>query len=490
MKILFIGAEAAPFIKSGGLGDVLGSLPQALHDIGLDVRVLVPHYGVIDNSAHHLTYAFDFQFERNTGTADVIISKTEHGGVPYYFLRSWPFFSDPYFYTDANWDSQRYTFFAQVSFAFMWHLKNGADPTSDPWFPDIIHVNDWHTGLIPYLLKFVSENDDWGQLASVLTIHNMAYQGAEADKWIDQAGVPPRVHPALLQHDKTGNMLGIGIAYADKINTVSPQHAIELHYPRFGEGLEGIIWYRDKDFSGILNGLDMERHNPATDPDLFHNYSVENFRSIRRKNKTELQTQLNLPLRPEVPVIGMVSRLVDQKGIDFGVDALRRICVDTDIQVVALGTGQSEIEEQLWRLGNDFHGKVRALTYFDPILAQRIYAASDLFLVPSRYEPCGITQMMAMRYGSLPIVRETGGLMDTVVNFDGNKGEAGTGFRFLWETSDAVVGTIRWALDTYHNQPKAFERMQIRAMEQDWAWTKSAHKYADLYESALEARRG
>lgn len=489
MRVLFVGAEAAPFIKSGGLGDVMGSLPQALHDIGVDARVLIPHYGIIDNTAHHLTYAFDFQFERDMGTADVIINKTELGGVPYYFLRSWPFFSDPYFYTNNEWDSQRYTFFAQVSFAFMWQLKMGADPASDPWFPDVIHVHDWHTGLIPYLLKFVSDDEDWGQVASVLTIHNMAYQGGDAGKWIDEANVPPRIYPPLVEHEKIGNMLGIGIAYADKINTVSPQHAVELHYPRFGEGLEDIIADRDVDFSGILNGLDMTRYDPATDPDLFYNYSLDNFQTERIKNKTEIQKQLNLPVRDDVPMIGLVSRLVDQKGIDFGLDALRRMCVDTDIQVVALGTGQTELENQLWQLGVDFHSKVRALTYFDPILAQRIYATSDLFLVPSRYEPCGITQMMAMRYGSLPIVRETGGLMDTVVNYDGDVGKQGTGFRFLWETAEAVVGTLRWALDTYHNRPEAFSLMQRRAMQQDWAWTKSAEQYVALYEAALKMRR-
>jgi starch synthase len=488
MKVLFVGAESVPFIKSGGLGDVLGSLPHALSDLGIEARVLIPHYGVIDNEAHRIAYRFRFQYARPGGMADVNISKRILGKVPYYCMQTWPFFNEPYFYTDITWDSQRYIFFCQAALAFTWEILQGAD--DDTWFPDVIHVNDWHTGLIPFLLQLSSTDPYWGQVASVLTIHNMAYQGPAAGFFMDQAGIPPRTHPALIATGNEGNMLGIGIAYADKVNTVSPQHAIELHYPPFGEGLQDLIIARDADFSGILNGIDMERYNPATDQEIFQRFDADNFRTHRLKNKTELQRQLHLPIREDVPVIGLVSRLVEQKGIDFGVDALRRICIDTDIQVLALGTGQYEIEGKLWSLGNDYPNKVRAITHFDPILAQKIYAGSDLFLIPSRYEPCGITQMMAMRYGSLPVVRETGGLIDTVVNYDGGPADVGTGFRFLWETDDAVVGTLRWAIDTYRNNRPAFERMQERAMRQDWSWHKSATQYIELYEAALAKRRG
>lgn len=488
MKVLFIGAEAAPFIKSGGLGDVLGSLPQALRKIGIDARVLIPHYGVIDNEAHRLTYAFNFQYSRAPGTADIIISKATYQDVPYYFLYSWPFFSDPYFYTDINWDQQRYIFFSQAALGFVRQLYLGKDH-GESWQPDIIHVNDWHTGLIPFLSYLSGDQPFWQDKASVLTIHNMAYQGPLADVFLDQAGVPPRDHPVLQAIGQDDNLLGIGIAYADKVNTVSPQHAIELHYPRFGEGLEDLVWARDTDFSGILNGIDMAAYNPATDPDIVRRFTVDNFRTERVHNKTALQQQLGLPVREDVPMIGVVSRLVEQKGLDLGLEALRRLCIDTDLQVIALGSGETSLELELWKLGNDFPQKVRALTYFDPILARRIDAASELVLIPSRYEPCGITQMMAMRYGALPVVRETGGLMDTVVNYDNGPADSGTGFRFLWESTEAVVGTVRWALDTYHNKRHAFERMQERAMRLDWDWANSAKEYADLYEDALDKHR-
>ncbi|MCI0708839.1 MAG: glycogen synthase [Chloroflexi bacterium] len=486
MKVLFVGAEAAPFIKSGGLGDVLGSLPLALKRIGADVRVLLPHYGMIDDYAYQITHGFSYQFTRASGTADILINHTERDGVSYYFMRTWPFFDEPYFYTDTDWDGQRFVFFSQAAMSFAWELGQGAH--GEPWFPDIIHVNDWHTGLIPFLLQL--SDGAWADVASVLTIHNMAYQGEMNGAHMDTAGIPPRIHHVLNALGKEGNMLAVGLAYADKINTVSPQHAIELHYPRFGEGLEGLIWARDVDFSGILNGIDMDLNDPATDPHIEYNYDVKNFREVRFHNKTALQGRLGLPLREDAPLIGIVSRLVEQKGIDFGVDALRRLCIDTDIQVIILGSGNKTLEHHVWKLGHDFHNKVRAVTYYDPILAQQIYAASDMFLIPSRYEPCGITQMMAMRYGSLPVVRETGGLIDTVENYDNGPADVGTGFRFLWEEADAVVGTIRWALDVYHNRRKAWERMQERGMRKDWAWENSAHQYVDLYEAALKKRRG
>jgi starch synthase len=408
--------------------------------------------------------------------------------VPYYFMYSWPFFNEPYFYTDLNWDRQRYIFFSQAALGFVDELSLGQHD-EETWLPDIIHVNDWHTGLIPFLLYLNADQSPWTDIATVLTIHNMAYQGPLSGSFLDQEAIPARDHPALLATGQADNLLGIGIAYADKINTVSPQHAIELHYPRFGEGLEGLIGARDDDFSGILNGIDMDSYNPATDRALFHNFTPQNFRTERIHNKTALQQHLDLPVREDVPVVGIISRFVEQKGLDFGLDALRRLCVDTDLQIIALGTGETNLELEVWQLGSDFPQKVRAMTYFDPILARRIDAASDLVLIPSRYEPCGITQMMGMRYGALPVVRETGGLMDTVVNYDNGAADTGTGFRFLWESAEAVVGTMRWAIDTYRNKRRAFERMQERAMQLDWDWEISARQYDVVYQAALDSKR-
>lgn len=487
MNVLFIAAEADPFAKTGGLGDVVGSLPAALRKLGIDARVLIPHYGTIDGQKYGLTYAFQYKQQRALGMADVFISKTVHHDVPVYFLRSWPFFGEPYIYTDNNWDNQRFTFFAQAAMGAIWQLANGAD--GKQWWPDVIHVHDWHTGLIPFLLHTTRFVEGWNKIASVISIHNMAYQGAMAGSTLDGLGLPPRDHWALNLMNAGGDLLAIGLAYADKLNTVSPHHAFELHYPRFGEGLDPLIWIRDADFSGILNGLDMERYNPATDPHIFQKYDTNNFRTERIKNKRDLQQLVGLPVHDDVPVIGLVSRLVEQKGIDLAIDALRWLSLDTDVQIIALGSGEDSLEYALWKLSNDFHWKVRAYTYFDPILAQRIYAGSDFLLMPSRYEPCGTSQMISMRYGCLPVVRETGGLKDTVVNYDGGPADTGNGFTFSWETPEAIVGTLRWALGTYYSNHPAIDRMQARGMAIDWGWDKSAHQYIDLYENAIRKKR-
>ncbi len=488
-KVLFVAAEAAPFVKTGGLGDVVGSLPIALRHLGIDARVLLPHYGTIDAPAHGLTHAFHYKFERPVGTADVYVRKAVHRGVPFYFLHSWPFFDQPYVYTDFDWDNQRFIFFVQAALGVVWELANGADSEAGDWWPDVIHVHDWHTGLIPFMLHKARFSEHWNQIASVISIHNMAYQGKMAGDWMDGVGVPPRDHPLLVSSGHGGDLLAVGLAYADKLNTVSPHHAVELHYPRFGEGLEGLIWGRDKDFSGILNGLDMERFDPATDPDILHNFDVDNFRTERVKNKLELQRLAELPQRDDALMIGVVSRLVEQKGIDLLAEALRRIAIDQDVQIVILGTGEEELELAVWQLGHDFHWKARAFTYYDAIFAQRIYAGSDLVVMPSRYEPCGMTQMIAMRYGALPVVRETGGLVDTVENYDNGPGDKGTGFTFLWETPDALTNTLRWAIDTYYHRPEVYQRMQERAMRIDWSWDNSARQYIELYQAAVDAKR-
>jgi starch synthase len=350
----------------------------------------------------------------------------------------------------------------------------------------VLHVHDWHTALIPFLLHEARFSPGWENVASVLTIHNMGYQGWEAGGWLWLAGVPGRPDPDLVYQDKTDNLLGIGIAYAHKLNTVSPRHAIELHYPRFGEGLEGLIWARDGDFVGILNGLDIDRYNPAADPDILHHFDVSNFRTERVKNKLALQSELGLESSAHTPLIGLVTRLVEQKGMDFAAPGLRRLLAETEAQLVVLGTGKAEIEKELNRLEWDFGWKARIIIGYDARLAQRIYAGVDLLLVPSRYEPCGLTQMMAMRYGALPVVRETGGLADTVQNYDNGPGDYGTGFLFSWEEPDAVRHTLRWAIETYRFRRHAFERMQERAMKMNWTWDKPTGQYLTLYEGALK----
>lgn len=489
MKVLFVAAEALPFAKTGGLGDVVGSLPMALREIGIDARVLIPHYGTIDSQAYGLTHNFFFQEHRKVGVADVHVSKTIYHDVPYYFLRSWPFFDHPYLYTDENWDIQRFIFFAQAALGAVWQLGQGADNETGAWWPDVVHVHDWHTALVPFLMHLSRFEPGWNQTASVLSIHNMAYKGLMAGARLAEVGIPPRDHPILHSLGFDGDLLPIGIMYADKLNTVSPNHATELHYPRFGEGLEPLVWARDTDFSGILNGLDMERFNPETDPDIFHNFNADNFREERIQNKRDLQRLIGLPVDDDVPLIGVVSRLVEQKGIDILVPALRRICSDTDVQVAILGTGNKSLEHAVWSIGHDFSWKSRTFTYYDGILAQRIYAGADMLVIPSRYEPCGMAQMIALRYGSLPIARETGGLVDTIENYDNGEADEGTGFLFLWEEPEALVGTLRWAIETYRNRRTAWERMQERGMRHDWSWHKSARQYESLYQDAIHKRR-
>ncbi len=487
-RVLFIAAEMKPFAKTGGLGDVVSGLPRALRKQGVDARVLMPLYGPIKGRFHDcLTYLFHFPFHRRNGTAEVYIHGTEQDGVPVYFLESWPFFSGgDYIYTDLNWDRQRFVFFSQAAMGAAWELGQGRR-NGEPWFPDVLHVHDWHTGLVPFLLHESRLSPGWGQVASVLTIHNMGYQGWDAGGVLWDAGVPARQHPDLVYQRQADNLLGIGIAYAHQLNTVSPRHAVELHYPRFGEGLEGLIWARDRDFTGILNGLDVEQANPATDPHLPYPFDVTNFRTERPKNKAALQAELGLAQQPDIPLIGIVSRLVEQKGMDFAVPGLRRLLAETDAQLVVVGAGKPAIEMEMRRLEWDFGWKAKVIIAYRPDLAQRIYAGADLLLVPSRYEPCGLTQMQAMRYGALPVVRETGGLADTVQNYDSGPAERGTGFMFLFEEPDAVRHTLHWAIDTYRNRPDAFQRMQERAMRQDFSWDRPVQQYVALYERAIDA---
>jgi starch synthase len=493
MNVLFVSAEVAPFAKAGGLGDVVGSLPKALRqhpDRPVDARVLMPLYGTINRAKYRLEHRFNFQLNTKSGNAEVSIFKTVHEGVPIYFLSSWPFFGEGnYIYSDWNWDMPRFIFFSQAILGAAWYLGQGWDG-GEPWFPDVLHANDWHTALSPFLVDVARlSGAPWNRVGTVLSLHNMAYQGPFGAKFLADAGIPERKQADVVYQNLGDNLLGIGLGYADQINTVSPRHALEIQYPRFGEGLEGMLRVRQDDLYGILNGMDMEHNDPATDPALPTHYDVTNFEAGKTANKTALQQDLGLDVRPDTPLIGLVTRLVEQKGVDLAVPALRRIAVEYDVQFVALGSGESKLESDLWWLAHDFSFKGRGILSYDPVLAQRIYAASDLFLMPSRYEPCGTSQMLAMRYGSLPVVRETGGLADTVENYDNGDGAVGTGFSFLWEEVDAVIGTLRWALDTYRTRRDVFRKLQRRAMQRDFNWQHSVPAYLAMYDRALARHR-
>lgn len=485
LKVLLVTAEADPFAKVGGLADVAGSLPGALRHLGVDARVIMPGFGFINHDRYQIERLFRFDFPHRTGISDVHVYGTEYEGVPFYFVQVWPYFGvEKTVYTDWNWDSPRYILFNQVIMAVAYQLHQRLG-----WFPDMFHTNDWHTGLVPFMINENRHDPLWARAGTMITIHNMAYQGDRTGGWMWNEGIPGRHHFDLQIRGLSDNILGIGIAYSDVITTVSPRYAVEIQYPSMGYGLDDLLRTRVRDLRGVLNGIDVERWNPAADPALVQNFAAHNFEELRVINKRQLQKDAGLPVRDDVPLVGLVSRLVWQKGIDMALPALYQLLREHEVQFVGLGSGEPSLSHAMWLLEQHFPGKARAFVGYDAALSQRIYGGADIFLMPSRYEPCGTGQMMAMRYGALPLVRETGGLADTVHNFDNNDADEGTGFVFLWEESEAILNTLRWALDTYWHKPAAWRRMQKRAMETDFSWDKSAREYIELYERAVSRHR-
>jgi starch synthase len=482
MKVLFVSAEADPFAKVGGLADVVGSLPKALRRQGVDARVLMPGYRFINHDRYNVEFAYWFPLHRRTGLTDCYIYSTIHDEVPIYFLQGKPYFGEED-KVYGNWDTDvpRFIFFCQAALAAAEAMRD-----NEGWFPDVVHVHDWHTGLIPFLIDIArGESEDWRRVGTMMTIHNMAYQGDHAGGMMFEYGVHGRDHHwELNSRGLTDNMLAISMAYSDILTTVSPRYAIEIQYPYAGYGLDGLLRTRIPDLYGILNGIDMDLWNPATDRHLVMPYDVDSVAEKRILNKRALQVECGLPMRDDIPVIGMVSRLVWQKGLDLAIPALRQVLSEGSAQFVGLGSGEPIYDHEFWQLGADFGGRARTFVGFSASVAQRIYAGCDIFLMPSHYEPCGVGQMLAMRYGALPLVRETGGLADTVENYDDGDAERGTGFVFSWEDPDAATNTLRWAIRTYYERPAAWRRMQERAMRTDFSWAKSAREYVQLYDKA------
>ncbi len=481
MNILLASAEAAPFAKVGGLADVLGSLPGALRRLGGDARVIIPGYGFIDHLAFDIEPLASFEFSHRLGASDIHLYACEQAGTPCYLLQSAPYFGDEgEVYSAWDWDMARYIFFNQALMATLPQLE-----AHTGWRPAVVHVNDWHSSLLPFMLR-AHGDQDMAALATVLSIHNIAYQGQGAGGFLWNAGIQARQDPNLHALGLTDNLLGIGIAHSDMIATVSPRYADEIKYAYAGYELAPLIDKRADDLRGILNGLDCDAWNPATDPTLVANFDADNFASRRAPNKRHLQSFARLPVQDEIPLVGIVSRLAAQKGLDMALPALRNLLALRDMQLVVLGTGEPQLEQAFWQLDQDFGDKARAFLQFDGALAQQIYAGCDIFLMPSHFEPCGMGQMIAMRYGALPLVRETGGLADTVINYDDGDADVGTGFVFEWQEAQAVEGTLHWALDVYRDRQNAWRRMQKRGMSSDFSWDKSARQYIQLYDMALE----
>jgi starch synthase len=485
VNVLFTSVEAAPFAKVGGMADVVGSLPAALRRLGVDARVVMPGTGSIPHQKYNITHRFGFKFAHRGGVSEVQVYGTEWKGVPVYFVQAWPYLGqERSVYQDVSQDYPRFIFFSQVVQAVAWQLRE-----REGWFPDVLHAHDWHTGLVPFLLTASRWQADWRGVGSLMTLHNMAYQGDWAGSFLYNAGIPPRLDPLLWQGNKDNNLLAMGILYADYVTTVSPRYAIEIQYPENAFGLDHLVRARLPDLRGILNGIDVEDWNPATDRVIAQNYDVDTVELHRPANKAALQQRLGLPVRPEVPLLGVVSRLTGQKGIDLLIPAVRGLLSTHDVQFVALGSGEDALEYGLWGVQNDFGGRARFVNTYSDDLAHLIYAGSDIFLMPSRFEPCGTSQMFAMRYGSLPLVRETGGLADTVQNYDDGAGDSGTGFTFLWSEPYPLYNTMRWAVETYFTRKEAWRRMVRRAMLRDFSWDTSARHYVDLYHQAAARHR-
>jgi starch synthase len=485
VNVLFTSVEAAPFAKVGGMADVVGSLPAALRRLGIDARVLMPGTGSIPHDKFHISYRFSFKFRHRGGISDVHVYGTDYKGVPVYFVQSWPYIGqERSVYQEVSQDYPRFIFFSQVAQAFAWELRQ-----REGWFPDVLHAHDWHTGLVPFLLTASRWQEEWRGVGSVITLHNMAYQGDWAGPFLYNAGVPPRMEPLLWQGGKENNLLAMGIVYADFVTTVSPRYAIEIQHPENAFGLDHLVRARLPDLRGILNGIDVDEWNPATDRVIARNYDPDTFEVQRPANKAALQQKLGLGVRHDIPLLGLVSRLTGQKGIDLLIPAMRGLLSTSDVQFVALGSGEDALEYGLWHLQHDFGDRVRFVNTYSDDIAHMIYAGSDLFLMPSRFEPCGTSQMFAMRYGSLPLVRETGGLADTVQNYDNGPADYGDGFSFQWAEPYPLYNTMRWAVETYFNRKEAWHRMVRRAMLKDFSWQTSARQYADLYDEAAARHR-
>lgn len=464
-------AEAAPFAKTGGLGDVVGSLPKALRRQGIDARVILPYYQSIAPQ-----YRREMKFIKAI-TVPVAwrqqycgLFRLDHDGVPFYFVDNLQYFDRPNLYGFLD-EAERYAFFCRAVLEALPHIE---------FFPQVLHCHDWHTGMIsPFLTAHYRADQRYAPIRTVFTIHNLKYQGVFPKTIMGDVldlGWDYFTLNGVEFYDQV-NFMKAGLVYSDLLTTVSRSYATEIQYPFFGEKLDGLLSRRSGDLYGIINGIDYELYNPATDKHIYRTYGKELF--PKKENKVSLQQELGLPAEPDTPLIAIVGRLVSQKGLDLIACVLNEI-LTMNIQLVVLGTGEEQYQDLFWQVTDRFPRRVSANIRFDDTLARRIYAGADLLLMPSLYEPCGISQMIAIRYGTLPIVRETGGLKDTVRPYN-HFTRQGNGFSFTNYNAHDMLNTIRRAVTLYRDYPTWLTIVE-QAMSEDFSWNKSAQEYRSVYD--------
>lgn len=480
LRVLYLAAEVVPFAKTGGLADVAGSLPKAIKALGHDIRIAMPRYGRVSVDKFHLQPVLGpFPVPMDDTSEPATILQGSIGDVPVYFVESARYFDreNIYMYPD---DAERFIFYCRAAVEMCQRMN---------WRPDVIHCNDWHTAIIPNWLKTIyAEDPFFSDTATVYTIHNLQYQGIFGYRVLEIAGIDEYgfiYHPETADINEVVDFMARGILFAEIINAVSPRYAQEIMTPEYGERLHPILRERKERLFGILNGIDYEAMNPETDPYIAAHFNRDSL-DRRVANKLALQAEANLPQDPHIPLVGIIGRLADQKGFDILAAAIDPI-LNLNLQFVLLGTGDQHYHQLFTRIAESQPGKAAIFLTFNAPLAQKIYAGSDMFLMPSRFEPCGLGQMIAMRYGSVPIVRRTGGLADTVQDFDPAT-EQGTGFVFDDYNPWSLFAAVVRAVENYKD-PDRWRKIQRQAMSQDFSWETSARQYVDLYYKAIAFER-
>lgn len=473
MKVLYVASEALPFMASGGLGDVAGSLPQALRKRLIGCRVVMPMYdGIKQELKDKMTFITSFTVPVAWRRQYCGVFEAKHNGVIYYFIDNQYYFKRDGIYGYYD-DAERFAFFSRAVLEMIPYID---------FKPDIIHCNDWQSALVPvYYSTMYAQAPGYENIKTVFTIHNIQYQGTYGMELIPEVLGIPAEATSVVEFGGDVNFMKGAIESANKVTTVSPSYANEILDPWYSHGLDTILNERSWKLSGILNGIDTELYNPETDKDIFFNYSSDDFKA-KAKNKQKLQELMGLPQKKDTPLIGMVSRLVSHKGLDLVKGVMEELIQTTDVQFVILGSGDWQYEEFFKEMEARYPEQVAIKLGFIPSLSKKIYAGTDMFLMPSKSEPCGLSQMIALRYGSIPIVRETGGLRDSI--HDSQDGE-GNGFTFANYNAHEMLYTIRRAVEGYQNK-KGWQILVKRAMECDNSWCKSANEYIKLYKALLK----